>query len=619
MVAAELAKLIKRDAEFTAHLLRGRPTKLKSGVDAATGARYLEALERLGVVVRLEPETLEVDADLSAPTLPSSEDQAVAKTPESESTRVGDKIDFGTDHSNGPSGEREAVKKALALTSAETDTPTTEILSKEALYKAAIGPKNQSFYLNYFAKAERKEVFLLSWHWPACFATLGWLFYRKLYVVAICYLVITFGSGFLAGYKHGFYSASGDLPATRAWLLALVLLWILEFVLPALLANGIYYRHVAAKIEAARNAHGDPSHQLREITLVGGTSWLAAVIGLLLYVAGVAWFRVIVDDYVSKLNAANQQMAPTSGAKRFIPDLPPQAVGPGVSAEVIMRERESAERGRLDSQYNVGLAYFRGDGVTQDYGEAMKWMRRAADQGDAEAQYMVGVMYYHGRGVQADSAEAYKWTSLAVSRSSTTKNVEWLEDARRKRNLLASRITPEQLADAQKFVQQWTAMTQPSITSAHAQSTQPQVDPSLYKIEAEMNQAQQSGNAGRAAELAQLLTQEAPSWGSGWNMLGYLANERGQVDRAEAAYRRGLTVDPRNALLLANLGTLLAKRGDHAEGLRLLNQAGKLAPSDERIRANIATVQAQAAEDEKLERQRKAFLSTVPSFGNGGR
>jgi hypothetical protein len=66
-VAAELAKLIKRDADFATKLLRGQPTKLRSGVDAATGTRYLEALERIGVAVRLEPETLEVDADLSAP------------------------------------------------------------------------------------------------------------------------------------------------------------------------------------------------------------------------------------------------------------------------------------------------------------------------------------------------------------------------------------------------------------------------------------------------------------------------------------------------------------------------------------------------------------------------
>jgi hypothetical protein len=66
-VAAELAGLIKRDIDLALSLLRGQPTQLKSGVDAETGARYVEALERIGVAVRLEPETLEVDSDFSAP------------------------------------------------------------------------------------------------------------------------------------------------------------------------------------------------------------------------------------------------------------------------------------------------------------------------------------------------------------------------------------------------------------------------------------------------------------------------------------------------------------------------------------------------------------------------
>jgi hypothetical protein len=66
-VAAELARLIKRDVDLALRLLRGQSTQLKSGVDSETGARYVEALERIGVAVRLEPETLEVDSDLSAP------------------------------------------------------------------------------------------------------------------------------------------------------------------------------------------------------------------------------------------------------------------------------------------------------------------------------------------------------------------------------------------------------------------------------------------------------------------------------------------------------------------------------------------------------------------------
>ena len=40
----------------------------------------------------------------------------------------------------------------------------------------------------------------------------------------------------------------------------------------------------------------------------------------------------------------------------------------------------------------------KGQGVPQDYAEAVKWYRLAADQGMGEAQYNLGVMYKNGLG-----------------------------------------------------------------------------------------------------------------------------------------------------------------------------------------------------------------------------
>ena len=45
------------------------------------------------------------------------------------------------------------------------------------------------------------------------------------------------------------------------------------------------------------------------------------------------------------------------------------------------------------AQYNLGVMYDNGDGVPQDYKEAVKWYRLAAEQGDASAQYNLGLMY----------------------------------------------------------------------------------------------------------------------------------------------------------------------------------------------------------------------------------
>jgi hypothetical protein len=40
--------------------------------------------------------------------------------------------------------------------------------------------------------------------------------------------------------------------------------------------------------------------------------------------------------------------------------------------------------------FNRGMAYYTGEGVAQDYAEAMKWYRLAADQGYAEALLILG-------------------------------------------------------------------------------------------------------------------------------------------------------------------------------------------------------------------------------------
>ena len=43
--------------------------------------------------------------------------------------------------------------------------------------------------------------------------------------------------------------------------------------------------------------------------------------------------------------------------------------------------RELAEQGDANAQFNVGLMYGNGQGVIQDYAEAVKWYRLAAEQG----------------------------------------------------------------------------------------------------------------------------------------------------------------------------------------------------------------------------------------------
>ena len=49
-----------------------------------------------------------------------------------------------------------------------------------------------------------------------------------------------------------------------------------------------------------------------------------------------------------------------------------------------------AEQGDANAQYNLGVMYIEGQGVSQDYKQAAKWFTRAAEQGDAVAQFNLG-------------------------------------------------------------------------------------------------------------------------------------------------------------------------------------------------------------------------------------
>ena len=49
--------------------------------------------------------------------------------------------------------------------------------------------------------------------------------------------------------------------------------------------------------------------------------------------------------------------------------------------------RELADQGDAFAQYNLGVMYSKGQGVTQDNAAAVRWYRKAADQDFAKAQY----------------------------------------------------------------------------------------------------------------------------------------------------------------------------------------------------------------------------------------
>jgi uncharacterized protein len=85
-----------------------------------------------------------------------------------------------------------------------------------------------------------------------------------------------------------------------------------------------------------------------------------------------------------------------------------------LTSEKITELRAKAEQDNSQAQYILGIIYFDGKGVNQDYTKALEWYKRAADQGYAKAQHRLGFLYSTGQGVSQDYPEAVKWYRKAA-------------------------------------------------------------------------------------------------------------------------------------------------------------------------------------------------------------
>jgi TPR repeat protein len=151
--------------------------------------------------------------------------------------------------------------------------------------------------------------------------------------------------------------------------------------------------------------------------------------------------------------------------------------------------RQAAEQGNRDAQYSLGVLYEEGapgDGVPQDYEEAVKWYRKAAEQGDMFSRHLLAKMYYDGRGAPKDVVEAARWFLLAAEQGDPNSQTftglnywgglglprvkahmwlnlaaanAWSSDmgkfAANSRDRLAKEMTQSQIAKAQKLAREW--------------------------------------------------------------------------------------------------------------------------------------------------------------------
>jgi len=108
-----------------------------------------------------------------------------------------------------------------------------------------------------------------------------------------------------------------------------------------------------------------------------------------------------------------------------------------------------ADRGDVSAQAELGSNYYLGQGVTQNFSEAEHWLRLAAEQGDSGAQFKLGSLYSRGQGLPEDYVKAYKWYTIAA----TSRHAKAAEN----RNKVGKNMTPSQIAEAQRLLQDFVA------------------------------------------------------------------------------------------------------------------------------------------------------------------
>ncbi len=177
--------------------------------------------------------------------------------------------------------------------SAATPTPATPAPEEDvttALYRAAIGPVNEKYYLPIFTRFEATDHAGISWNTAASVTTLNWLAFRQLWTAALAYVgtmvavaLLVFGIGRLV------FQFSDTL------MMALGLgFGVAAFVLPGLFGNAVLHTECRKKMSSALTAHTQVADACAQLTRAAPTRqraiWLAC--------ANVAFWLVAVFSYV---------------------------------------------------------------------------------------------------------------------------------------------------------------------------------------------------------------------------------------------------------------------------------------------------------------------------------
>jgi cell division septation protein DedD len=162
-------------------------------------------------------------------------------------------------------------------TAPEEDVTTT-------LYRAAIGPVSNNYYLPIFTRFEAVDHAGISWNTAAALSTLNWLAFRQLWGAALAYagalvalLLLVFGIGRLV------FQLSDTLVSALALGFGLA-----AFVLPGLFGNAVFHTECRKRMSKALVANSDVSQACAQLTRQASTRKRAIILAVANVVFAVA-------------------------------------------------------------------------------------------------------------------------------------------------------------------------------------------------------------------------------------------------------------------------------------------------------------------------------------------
>ncbi|MDO5296564.1 MAG: tetratricopeptide repeat protein [bacterium] len=73
-----------------------------------------------------------------------------------------------------------------------------------------------------------------------------------------------------------------------------------------------------------------------------------------------------------------------------------------------------AEQGDPEALGLLGILYYSGEGVKQDYAKALNYLNEAADAGNTDAMVILADMYANGKGVKTDIKKALEYLTKSA-------------------------------------------------------------------------------------------------------------------------------------------------------------------------------------------------------------